>query len=923
VRHGPSPLAAATGAAATGIVLDQMNGTLGESGNILVKGFNPTNPHRGDAIIATFFWQGSTNIITSVTDRLTDVNQTPVGNTYALVEYVTAGGISMATYVATNVQNFPDPNSGSGQVLAVQANLSASVTDGGVMLSAWSGVQSVSAQALGAHGSAAGAGSQPTVADPGAIALGAGALAYGITMSNAVVGHTPPAGFTNLGTGNDPAMKIDGEYAVQASAGSVDPRWTWFFNSPSTWLASVLALNPATAPPPPAPATKLAFTVQPSTTTAGSTISPPVRVTAQDNAGNTDASFTGSVTIALGTNPSGGTLSGTKTVAAVSGVATFSTLSIDKAGNAYTLQATAPALTGATSAAFNITAPPPPPGTGIALDQMNGTLGESGNILVKGFNPTNPHRGDAIIATFFWQGSTNIITSVTDRLTDVNQTPVGNTYALVEYVTAGGISMATYVATNVQNFPDPNSGSGQVLAVQANLSASVTDGGVMLSAWSGVQSVSAQALGAHGSAAGAGSQPTVADPGAIALGAGALAYGITMSNAVVGHTPPAGFTNLGTGNDPAMKIDGEYAVQASAGSVDPRWTWFFNSPSTWLASVLALNPATSQPPPVANFTSSCSGLTCNVDASSSTAQATATYNWNWGDGTPTGTGKTATHAYASGGTYSVTLTVTDAGGSSTKTQSVTVVPPPVANFTSSCSGLTCNVDASSSTAQATATYSWNWGDGTPAGTGKTATHAYAGGGTYSVTLTVTDAGGSSTKTQSVTVVPPPVANFTSGCSGLTCNVDASSSTAQATATYSWNWGDGTPAGTGKTAAHTYGSWGNYNVTLTVTDGGGSSTKTQTVTANQPPIVNAGPNETVLLGLLYTESATFSDPDNDGPWSYTIDWGDGSSTSGSTSSQGTITGTHTYLLTGQYTIRVTVVDSRGASGTSTKLLTVIL
>jgi PKD repeat protein len=192
-----------------------------------------------------------------------------------------------------------------------------------------------------------------------------------------------------------------------------------------------------------------------------------------------------------------------------------------------------------------------------------------------------------------------------------------------------------------------------------------------------------------------------------------------------------------------------------------------------------------------------------------------------------------------------------------------------------------------------------------------------------VTLTVTDAGGSSTKTQSVTVVPPPVANFTSGCSGLTCNVDASSSTAQATATYSWNWGDGTPAGTGKTAAHTYGSWGNYNVTLTVTDGGGSSTKTQTVTANQPPIVNAGPNETVLLGLLYTESATFSDPDNDGPWSYTIDWGDGSSTSGSTSSQGTITGTHTYLLTGQYTIRVTVVDSRGASGTSTKLLTVIL
>jgi PKD repeat protein len=265
--------------------------------------------------------------------------------------------------------------------------------------------------------------------------------------------------------------------------------------------------------------------------------------------------------------------------------------------------------------------------------------------------------------------------------------------------------------------------------------------------------------------------------------------------------------------------------------------------------------------------------------------------------------------------------VTDAGGSSTKTQSVTVVPPPIANFTSRCSGLTCSFDASGSTAQTNATYSWSWGDNTT-GTGKTATHAYAAGGTYTVTLTVADAGGSSTKTQAVTVVPPPVANFTSGCSGLTCSFDASSTTAQANATYSWTWGDGT-TGTGKSATHTYRSWGNYNVTLSVTDGGGSSSKTQMVTANQPPSVNAGPNEMVLLGLLYTEQATFSDPDNDGPWSYTIDWGDGSSTSGSTSSQGTITGTHTYLLTGQYTIRVLVVDSRGASGSGTKLLTVIL
>jgi hypothetical protein len=44
--------------------------------------------------------------------------------------------------------------------------------------------------------------------------------------------------------------------------------------------------------------------------------------------------------IAIGANPVGGTLSGTTTVAAVAGTATFANLSIDKAGAGYTLAAT-------------------------------------------------------------------------------------------------------------------------------------------------------------------------------------------------------------------------------------------------------------------------------------------------------------------------------------------------------------------------------------------------------------------------------------------------------------------------------------------------------------------------------------------------------------------------------------------------------
>src|SRR5439155_17956708 len=128
--------------------------------------------------------------------------------------------------------------------------------------------------------------------------------------------------------------------------------------------------------------------------------------------------------------------------------------------------------------------------------------------------------------------------------------------------------------------------------------------------------------------------------------------------------------------------------------------------------------------------------------------------------------------------------------------------------------------------------------------------------------------------------------------------------------FSWPFAAcGTP--TTQNPSHTYAAGGTYTVTLTVTDNQGATGSTShSVTVSQPnlpPTVNAGSDATVLLGLLYTEQATFSDPDNDGPWSYTISWGDGSSTSGSTSSESSISATHTYLLPGSYTIRVTVVD----------------
>ncbi|MBN2130854.1 MAG: Ig-like domain-containing protein [Sedimentisphaerales bacterium] len=102
-------------------------------------------------------------------------------------------------------------------------------------------------------------------------------------------------------------------------------------------------------------ATKLVFTAQPEGPYgAGATINAIPEVEVQDALGNTVTSSSAEITISIGTNPGGGTLSGDTSVNAVDGVATFDDLSINKAGEGYTLTATATGLTSATSNAFTI-----------------------------------------------------------------------------------------------------------------------------------------------------------------------------------------------------------------------------------------------------------------------------------------------------------------------------------------------------------------------------------------------------------------------------------------------------------------------------------------------------------------------------------------------------------------------------------------
>lgn len=123
--------------------------------------------------------------------------------------------------------------------------------------------------------------------------------------------------------------------------------------------ASASGLTPATSlafSASAATATKLAFSVQPGGTTGGTAFAPSIQVSVVDAAGNVASGATNSIALAIttGTGTSGAHLTGTTSVTAVAGVATFTNLAIDSAGTGYQVTASTGGLTTATSTAFTV-----------------------------------------------------------------------------------------------------------------------------------------------------------------------------------------------------------------------------------------------------------------------------------------------------------------------------------------------------------------------------------------------------------------------------------------------------------------------------------------------------------------------------------------------------------------------------------------
>ena len=267
-------------------------------------------------------------------------------------------------------------------------------------------------------------------------------------------------------------------------------------------------------------------------------------------------------------------------------------------------------------------------------------------------------------------------------------------------------------------------------------------------------------------------------------------------------------------------------------------------------------------PPVATYSVTCRGRTCDFDATASSDDFGITSRlWQFGDGL-SGSGTLVQHVFPANFSGRVTLAVTDGLNHTDHFSRVVMVndnAPPVASFTSSCAGRTCTFNASgSSDDQGIASWTWTFGDGTGT-SGQVVTHQYAdnSGTSFEVKLTVTDSAGQ-TDDEPRTIAVPPAARFTFSCLGLSCAFDASGSTAGA-ASYLWSFGDASPNGSGVTTSHVYSSAATYTATLTVTDAGGSSSTSRVINITSENHTLAAPESYVALPPCRLFDTRSSDP----------------------------------------------------------------
>jgi len=234
------------------------------------------------------------------------------------------------------------------------------------------------------------------------------------TGAGPLMGTTTQATVNGVATFDDLKFEAAGAKTLRASAGLTDATSSSFTISPDG-------------------ASQLAFVQQPTNTSTGTTIAPPVTVQLRDQFGNDVAQGSTSVTVAL--NSGTGTLLGTLTQDTNgSGTATFNDLSIVETGSK-TLNAASGALTGATSASFHISAP----ATSVVFiqqptDTMAGNTIAPVTVQLRDQFGTDVMQANISVMVSLVSG-TGTLLGTTTQLTDVNGLA---TFSNLQINTAGG-----------------------------------------------------------------------------------------------------------------------------------------------------------------------------------------------------------------------------------------------------------------------------------------------------------------------------------------------------------------------------------------------------------------------------------------------------------------------------------------------------